>query len=164
MSLTSSIGVGYSGDSFAAGAFACQDAIARLGTGVKANALIVFSSSKYDQEQMLKGVRSVNSDALLVGSSTAGEISTEGPVGRSSVVVMALSSEGIKFFAGVGDPVSKGPHNAGKTVAEEVKKQAGEELKTFIMLPDVLNGNGAETVRGVLETLGEHFPVVGCVR
>jgi hypothetical protein len=29
------------------------------------------------------------------------------------------------------------------------------------MLPDVLNGNGAEIVRGVLESLGEHFPVVG---
>lgn len=161
MSLTSSVGVGYGEDAFSAGASASQDAVARLGSGLKPDAFIVFSSSKYDQEQMLKGVRSINSEALLVGSSTAGEISTEGPVGRSSVVVMALSSQSVKFFAAVGDPVSKGPHNAGKTVADAVKAQAGGDLKTFIMLPDVLNGNGAETVRGVLESLGEHFPVVG---
>lgn len=110
---------------------------------------------------MLKGVRSVSGEVLLVGSSTAGEISTEGPTGRSSVVVMALASSTIKFFAAVGTPVSESPHNAGKSVAEEVKRQAGGELKTFIMLPDVLNGNGAEIVRGVLESLGDHFPVVG---
>ncbi|MEI8062128.1 MAG: FIST N-terminal domain-containing protein [bacterium] len=161
MSLTSSVGVGYSDDSFSAGASACTDAIGRLGDGLKADALIVFSSSKYNQEQMLRGVRSVSGESLLVGSSTAGEISTEGPVGRSSVVVMALSSPDVKFFAAVGDPVSKGPHNAGKSVAEAVQKQAGGALKTFIMLPDVLNGNGAETVRGVLQALGDHFPVVG---
>ena len=29
------------------------------------------------------------------------------------------------------------------------------------MLPDVLAGNGAAIVRGVLESLGDHFPVVG---
>ncbi len=161
MSLNSSVGVGYGEDSFLAGASACQDAIGRLEGGIKPDALIVFSSSKYNQEEMLKGVRSVSGETLLVGSSTAGEISTEGPVGRSSVVVMALASAEVKFYAAVGTPVSKGPHMAGKSVAEEVKKQAGGDLKTFIMLPDVLNGNGAEIVRGVLDALGEHFPVVG---
>ena len=34
-------------------------------------------------------------------------------------------------------------------------------MKAFVMIPDVLVGNGAETVRGVLSSLGEHFPVVG---
>lgn len=161
MSLTSSVGVGYGEDSFLAGASACQDAVGRLGAGVKPSVIIVFASSKYNQEEMLRGVRSVSGDTLLVGSSTAGEISTEGPVGKSSIVVMALASSDVRFFAGVGTPVSKGPHDAGKSVADEVKRQAGDALKTFIMLPDVLNGNGAETVRGVLESLGEHFPVVG---
>lgn len=161
MSLTSSVGVGYGEDSFSAGASACQDAVVKFSGEAKPNAFIVFASSKYNQEEMLRGVRSISGQTLLVGSSTAGEISTEGPVGRSSVVVMALASPDIKFYAGVGDPVSKGPHNAGKSVADNVKQQAGGDLKTFIMLPDVLNGNGAETVRGVLESLGSHFPVVG---
>lgn len=161
MSLISAVGVGYEEDSFIAGASACQDAIGRLQGGAKPDALIVFASSKYKQEEMLKGVRSVSGEALLVGSSTAGEISTEGPVGRPSVVVMVLASEKVKFYAAVGELVSKDPRSAGKNVAEEVKKISGGDLKTFVMLPDVLKGNGAEIVRGVLDSLGEHFPVVG---
>ncbi len=159
MSLKSAVGIGYDEDSFAAGASACKDAIDRIGVAPKA--LIVFSSSKYNQEDMLRGVRSVGKDILLVGSSTAGEISTQGPTNRASVVVMALASDSVNFFAAVGTPVSEGAHIAGKSAADEVKKQAGENLKTFVMLPDVLKGNGAEIVRGVLESLGEHFPVVG---
>jgi hypothetical protein len=161
MSLISSVGVGYGEDSFLAGVSACQDAVGTLEGGIKPNALIVFASSKYNQEEMLKGVRSVSGDTLLVGSSTAGEISTEGPIGKPSVVVMALASSEIKFFAASGTSVSEDSHAAGKTTAEKVKEQAGEALKAFIMLPDVLKGNGAEIVRGVLESLGEHFPVVG---
>lgn len=161
MSLHAHVGLGYGDDSFLAGASACRDALGKFEVGTKADALIVFASSKYMQDQMLKGVRSVSGDTLLVGSSTAGEISTEGPSSRPSVVVMALASEKIKFYAAVGTPVSDGPHAAGKSVAEEVKKKSGGTLKSFIMLPDVLNGNGAEIVRGVLEALGPHFPVVG---
>lgn len=161
MSLISSVGVGYEEDSFLAGSSACQDAVGRLEGGAKPDVVIVFASSKYNQEEMLKGVRSVSGNTLLVGSSTAGEISSEGPVGRSSVVVMAIASAKVKFYAAVGTLVSKGAHDAGKSAAEAVKQQAGGELKTFIMLPDVLNGNGAEIVRGVLDSLGEHFPVVG---
>lgn len=161
MSLLSSVGVGYGEDSFAAGATACRDAVGQLGAGVSPNAIIVFASSKYDQKQMIDGVRSVSGNALLVGSSTAGEISTEGPIERHSVVVMALASSDVQFFGAVSHDVSKDAHLAGKAVAAAVKAQAGESLKTFMMLPDVLKGNGAEIVRGVLETLGEHFPVVG---
>ena len=161
MSLLSSVGVGYGDDSFAAGVSACQDAISQLEGGAKPNAIIVFASSKYDQKKMIDGVRSVSGDALLVGSSTAGEISTEGPIERHSVVVMALASSDVQFYGSVSLAVSENAHLAGKKVAEDVKKQAGDALKTFIMLPDVLKGNGAEIVRGVLDTLGEHFPVVG---
>ena len=161
MSLNSSVGVGYGEDAFLTAATACQDAMGRLPGGRRADAIIVFASSKYDQEEMLKGIRSVSGETLLIGSSTAGEISMEGPVGRSSIVVMALASDSIKFYGAVGTPVSDGPHKAGTSVAEEIKRQAGDSLKAFIMLPDVLNGNGAEIVRGVLDTLGHHFPVVG---
>lgn len=160
MSLQAAIGIGFGEDSHLAGVTACSEAYKRL-EGQQPKALIVFASSKFDQEEMLKGIRSVSKDVLLVGSSTAGEITTEGPLNKSSVVVMALASDSINFFAAVGEPISANPHLAGKSAAEQVKKMAGDALKTFIMLPDVLNGNGAETVRGVLEALGNHFPVVG---
>jgi hypothetical protein len=161
MSLKAAVGVGYEEDSFLAGVTAAEEAHKQLG-GDTPSAVIVFASSKYNQEEMLKGVRSITGDALLIGSSTAGEIVTEGPVATSSVAVMLLVSDDVKFFAGAGASVTEGAHQAGKSTAEIVKNMAGgDELKSFIMIPDVLASNGAEIVRGVVEVLGQYFPVVG---
>ncbi|MCR4311088.1 MAG: FIST C-terminal domain-containing protein, partial [Candidatus Taylorbacteria bacterium] len=104
---------------------------------------------------------SVAEDALVVGSSTAGEITTAGPVKRHSVAVMAITSPDIHFFAGVGEHIAGDARAAGKAAADAVKAQTQEPLSAFMMFPDVLVGNGAEIVRGVLDSLGEHFPVVG---
>ena len=160
MALQVSVGISEGEDSYTVGANAAQDAMAKLGVD-SIDLAIVFASSKYDQEKMLAGVRSVTKDAILVGSSTAGEITTEGPAKKPSVAVMLMKSPGIKFYAAVGENIAVGPRAAGKVAADEVKRIAGEELKAFIMIPDVLAGNGADTVRGILDSLGEHFPVVG---
>lgn len=161
MSITAGVGISQGTNAYIVGANACQDALDRLGNK-EPNALIVFSSSKYDQEKMLQGVRSVSPLGTLVGCSTAGEITNEGPAKRHSVVIMALTSPDISFFAGVGENIADGPRLAGKVAADAVKKQVPNgKLDAFLMLPDVLAGNGAEIVRGVLESLGKHFPVVG---
>jgi len=160
MALQVSVGISEGEDSYTVGANAAQDAMAKFGVD-SIDLAIVFASSKYDQEKMLAGVRSVTKDAILVGSSTAGEITTEGPAKKPSVAVMLMKSPGIKFYAAVGENIAVGPRAAGKVAADEVKRIAGEELKAFIMIPDVLAGNGADTVRGILDSLGEHFPVVG---
>ncbi|MBI4156053.1 MAG: FIST C-terminal domain-containing protein [Candidatus Zambryskibacteria bacterium] len=164
MAIKASVGVNQGDDSYAVGANACQDAIEQLGDS-SPDLLVVFSSVKYDQEKMLQGVRSVAPGALLVGSSTSGEITTQGPLREKSVAIMAIKSPEVKYFAGVGENIAANPREAGKVVADKVKRQvkeqAGETLKTFMMFPDVLAGNGADIVRGVLDSLGEHFPVVG---
>lgn len=161
MSLKASVGIGYGEDSFLAGVTAAEEAKKQL-DGALPNAVIVFASSKFNQNDMLRGVRSVTGDAILIGSSTAGEITTEGPVVGQSVSVMFIVSTDIQFYAGTGTSVADGAHEAGRSTAETVKRMAGtSELKSFIMIPDVLNSNGAEIVRGVIEELGEFFPVVG---
>lgn len=159
MSIVAKVGLGEGDDSYTVGANAAQDALSQLGQDP--SLVIVFSSVKYDQEKMLAGVRSVTKDALLVGSSTAGEITTDGPTKKHSVAVMTIASDSVKFYAGVGEDIASGPREAGKRAAEAVKNQTEEPLRAFIMMPDVLAGNGADTVRGVLDALGEHFPVVG---
>lgn len=161
MSIDAGVGISQGADAYTVGANACQDALDHLGSN-EPGALIVFSSSEYDQEKMLQGVRSVSPRGTLAGCSTAGEITNEGPAKRHSVVVMALHSSDISFFAGVGENIANGPRVAGKVAADMVKVQAPNgKLDVFLMLPDVLVGNGAEIVRGVLESLGTHFPVVG---
>jgi len=160
MSLLAQVGVGDGEDAYTAGANACQEAITKLGVD-SADLAIVFASSKFDQEKMLAGVRSVSKDALLVGSSTAGEITTEGPANKPSVAVMLIKSDQIRFYAAAGEGIKADARAAGKAAADKVKELAGAELKAFMMIPDVLVGNGADIVRGVLDSLGEHFPVVG---
>ncbi len=159
MSLIAQVGISDGEDSYMVGANACQNAVDKLGEDP--DLIIVFASVQYDQEKMLSGVRSVSKETLLVGSSTAGEITTAGPAKRHSVAVMAIKSSDIQFSAAVGENIAADPRVAGQKVAAEVRKLAGDKLKAFIMLPDVLVGNGADTVRGVLDSLGEHFPVVG---
>ncbi|OGI63435.1 hypothetical protein A2818_00725 [Candidatus Nomurabacteria bacterium RIFCSPHIGHO2_01_FULL_40_12] len=158
--LKAGVGASYGDDPYAVGVNACQDAIEQLGD-TNPDLLIVFSSVKYDQEKMLSGVKSVAPNALLVGSSTSGEITTAGPLKEHSIAVMAIKSPGIKYFIGVGEDISANPRLAGKAAADKVKMQAGASLKAFMMIPDVLVGNGADIVRGVLDSLGAHFPVVG---
>ncbi|KKW10346.1 MAG: hypothetical protein UY50_C0037G0002 [Parcubacteria group bacterium GW2011_GWA2_49_9] len=161
MSIQASVGIAQGEDSYTVGANACQDAFDRLGTS-DPSVVLVFSSVEYDQEKMLQGVRSVSKNALLVGCSTAGEITTAGPAKRHSVTVMALTSDAISFFAGIGENIARGATEAGKVAADSVKKQAQNgKLDAFIMLPDVLVGNGADIVRGALQSLGSHFPIVG---
>ncbi|OGI68676.1 hypothetical protein A3A05_03250 [Candidatus Nomurabacteria bacterium RIFCSPLOWO2_01_FULL_41_12] len=154
------VGSAYGEDPYAVGVNACQDAIEQLGDN-NPDLLIVFSSVKYDQQKILDGVRSVAPGALLVGSSTSGEITTAGPLKDRSVAVMAIKSPGVKYFTGVGEDIGANPRLAGKIAADKVKEQAGANLKAFMMIPDVLVGNGADIVRGVLDSLGAHFPVVG---
>jgi len=153
------VGLGVSEDSYIAGVNASTEAVSKIGG--EPNLVIVFASTAYDQQKVNAGVRSVSGKALLVGSSTAGEITTDGPANRHSVTVMAIKSDSISFYGGVGENIAESPSAAGKRAADIVKKQSKEPLKAFMMFPDVLTGNGAETVRGVLASLGEHFPVVG---
>lgn len=159
MALSVGVGLSEGEDSYIVGVNACQQAVSSIQG--QPDAIILFSSVKYDQEKVNAGVRSVSGDALLVGSSTAGEITTTGPSGKHSVVVMALRSDTIKFYAGLGENISANPFEAGKQAADNTKNQTPEKLRTFMMLSDVLAGNGADIVRGVLASLGDHFPVVG---
>lgn len=159
MSLKAAVGLSHGEDSHAVGVNSCQDAVNELGCAP--DMVLVFSSVYYDPEQVIAGVRSVAKTAVVVGSSTSGEITAAGPAKPRGVAVMAISSPGIKFYAGVGENIAASPRAAGKTVAEAVKSQAAGPLSVFMMFPDVLTGNGADILRGALESLGEHFPVVG---
>lgn len=126
----------------------------------KAKILFVFASIAYDQQQVLNGVRRESADALVVGGSAAGEISSFNTF-FDGVVVMAIASDQIDFFTGVGDGVSKDSFLAGAHAAEDVLKKGGRQPALFIMLPDGMTGNGAAIVEGVQSVLGKNFPIIG---
>jgi len=153
-------GVGRSNnpDATKAGVEACKTALSQAGN--KADLIVVFSTVAYDQEKMLKGVRSISKEIPLVGCSDSGEITGEGPVSKH-VAVMALSSDTISFTVGVGEGTDKDSHQAGAMAAKEVKKKAEGDISLFTMLLDGLAENGAAAVRGVQEVFGKNFPIMG---
>ncbi|MBI1976511.1 MAG: FIST C-terminal domain-containing protein [Candidatus Omnitrophica bacterium] len=150
-------------DSFLAGKEAAQKALQKMGQQ-SADLVLAFSSVKYNQEQVVKGIRSVTGKATLLGCSDAGNITTEGPE-RKTVAVMAVKSDALRWSIGLGKGIANDAREAGREVAREVLKahqerwhSRGKVLATF---PDGLAGNGADIVRGVQEVIGEGFPIVG---
>lgn len=124
---------------------------------------IVLASVQYNQDNVLRGVAdTIGTSVPLVGASTAGEITEEGPLSRHSVAVMLFATDGIRFYTGVGTNVAGGATEAGAAMAQAVFAAAGDDKpELLVMFPDVLAGNGADIVRGVLSVTGAHFPVVG---
>jgi len=153
------VGASKNDDSYQAGYEACKKALKSM-DDKKADLVIAFSSVHFDQEQVVKGIREASNNTALIGCSDAGEITNDGP-SEKSVAVMTIMSNTIKFTTGLGENVKDGDRAAGKAVAREVKEKAPSPFRAFVMLPDVLTGNGAEIVRGVQDVLGEHFPIFG---
>ncbi len=162
MSTNATTGSAHGNDASVVGKNAYQQALERLGGNVPSVAF-VFSSVTYDQDAMLRGIAEISGNTPVVGCSTAGEITTAGPLDEPSVAVMLISSDSIKFHSGIGVGVKENEVAAGKTVADQVITRAGgkDNVKGFIMLSDGLAGNGAGILRGILSELGEHFPLVG---
>lgn len=139
---------------------ATQEAIKKL-DGKKPSIVFAFSSIKYNQKDILKGVKDVTDNAPIVGGSAAGEITSWTTV-YDAVNVMAISSDQIKFTVGCGNGVSKDSFNAGALAAKSViKNNNGKKPKLFIMFPDGITGNGAAIVEGVKSILGQNFPIIG---
>lgn len=143
-----------------AGFEAASQALEKLG-GLTPSVLFAFSSVKYEQEKVLKGLREAAPRVLIVGGSAAGEITSWKTV-FDGVNVLAVASDSIKFVSGVGQGVSKDSFKAGSLAALAVLKNAkGSKPDIFIMLPDGMTGNGAAIVDGVRSVLGENAPIIG---
>lgn len=156
------IGIGVSREklnSFSAGQLAAQDA--GQGLGVEApQIVVVMSSPMFFQEELIRGVRSVYPQAPLIGCSTAGLITSDGPL-EKAVGVLLLHSDTMSFSPIRVDNISKGMRAAGKQFGERVSQMAGGPPKGAFIFSDALSGNGTELVRGVFETLGTGFPLMG---
>lgn len=154
------VGMSKHTDSFQAGFEACSQAMQKARVE-KPDLTIVFSSVMFAQDQVIKGVREASGNAPLAGASGAGEITNDGPE-EKMVAVMAIKSDTMKAVTGLGRGVKQGAREAGRAIATIIKEKVGDApLRSLIIFPDVLTGNGADAVRGTLDVLGEHALVVG---
>lgn len=123
--------------------------------------LLFASSTAYNQAELLESLKKKSKDAVIIGCSTSGEITSYGSKDKS-VALMAIYSDAISFVPGVGNDIKTNALQAGKELAESIlKKKNGEKPKSALILPDGLAGNGSDIVRGVLEIFGADFPLAG---
>lgn len=154
-------GVGFSDTTEAkeAGKEACAKAVENL-TAPKL--ILVFSSVKLDQAEVLSGIKEMAKGGRVIGCSDSGEITNFGST-KEGVAVMAIESDSMEFIFGQGGKIEGRLRQAGTMLAKDILSQVNDksELKALVMLTDVLKGNGAEIVRGVQDELGKDFLIVG---
>lgn len=159
--ITIGIGTSADADSFAAGAGAVNQALQELTpqTTLQPNIAFVFASSSFDHAAVLAGVKSVVGDAVqIVGASTAGEITKNGPTMRDSVAIMVLASDTLECQSAIATNLSADSTAAGSNLAAQLQAHNPQLL---MMFADGLKGNGSAVLRGITSILGENFPVVG---
>lgn len=159
--IIASVGVGTDRDPYKAGREACTQAISGIPPHEKVNLLIVFASTAYDQDKVVLGVAETVPEALLIGCSSAGEISSEGFSGEKSVVVMAIASDQMRFWGGIGNHILWNPMQAGSDCANALQYESHGYVTSALMFIDVLSGSGDQTLSGVINKMGDTFPIYG---
>ncbi|MCX6803326.1 MAG: FIST C-terminal domain-containing protein [Candidatus Diapherotrites archaeon] len=142
-------------DSFAAGEEACSNALSQI-KGV-INLIVVFATVNYSQEEVLKGVKSLAKDALVVGCSGLRCISNNHGFDKG-VAVMAVSSDDIILKSAIGINAQKDSREAGYSLAKSLVNEATAVLMIFM---DGVGVNGSAVVRGILDGSRKNLPIIG---
>ncbi len=146
-------------DSFASGKEAALSAYYQI-EKKDPSIVITFISTIFNQEAVIKGIRSIIRDAPLIGCSSIGSISTYGSH-RDSVAVFIISSDSIEFSYGIGREINKSSRLAGHKASKQASDSTHSPKQLYMMFSDSLSGNSADILRGAQEVLGTSFPIIG---
>ena len=152
------IGVSTKLDSALAGREAAREAYSCLRD--HPDIIFVFISPIFEQEEAIKGIRSVIKDSLLVGCSSICSITSNGYF-SGAVAVCAIASSNISFSSSAGLNLSRNARLAGSNAAKESIQAKNSNRQLYIMFSDCLSGNMADVLRGAQEILGTSFPIIG---
>ncbi len=158
MSVELGIGVSTLGDVYEAGKQAAEQVVSHL-AGRRPHLTLVFSSIRFADPRLLKGIRSVAGDGPLIGCTDAGGISTSGPKRRSVTVVGLVAHSGF-FVTALGRHVSHHPLAAGQALAKSLKRNL-QDAKALLLFPDGLTSHTSDVLSGVRKVLGIELPIVG---
>ncbi|MBE7482966.1 MAG: FIST C-terminal domain-containing protein [Polyangiaceae bacterium] len=157
---------GYSDERSArsAGQSAARQALEGMSTSP--DLVLVFASTNYAFPELLRGVREVTGTAPLLGASTAGQF-TEKSGGAESVVVMAVSSDSIRFRTGFAKGLRQNQRAtveaalSGFAEANRAARAGGLTHATCIVCADGLAGHGEDLVEQIHTATGMLAQVVG---
>ncbi len=160
MELKVGVGSSFNNDSYKAGKEAVAKAISALGKSAP-DMVLVFSSIRYDHKKLLKGIREETKTSLLIGCTTGGEITSEGPQ-KGSVVTVCIKLKKGEISLAKMEGISKSPRKAGEKWASHLLKNISNNDKgTIFAFPDGLSGNMTEIVRGIYDAIKPTMDLVG---
>ncbi|MGH8889893.1 MAG: FIST signal transduction protein [Acidothermaceae bacterium] len=125
-----------------------------------AKLLVVFCSNRHDLPALLATIDEISGGVPLVGCSTAGEISVDGPTDHS-VVIAALGGEGFSVSTRVCAEAGRRPRVAGAEIAACAADVADRDHKVLMLLIDGFAQGQEEILRGVYGVVGASVPLVG---
>lgn len=130
----------------------------------KPDFVFMFATVGYNQQALLKSVRDASGEAPLSGCSGEGTM-IRGEVDESnfSLVIMAISSDQLRFKNGMGSGLKTNSGGVGKNVAETIGPEAHSDALALFLFADGLTFNFDQFLSGLEETLNlERFlPLVG---
>ncbi len=157
------VGVGKSKepDGYQAGVEAATAALS-AGSLTAAQFVLVAATVGYDQRELLAGIRSVMKEASVVGCSTQGVITQEGPDELlRRVEVLAVDSDTMRFTPVLAKGLKHDSYGAGKAIAESLKQVWPSDAKALLLITDGLSINSDALFRGIEEAIPSKVPFIG---
>jgi hypothetical protein len=159
MSLELGIGVSAHADVLVAGQEAAKQMVEHLGSE-RPGLVLVFSSIRFADARVLKGVRSVTGGSPLIGCSDAGGIRVSG-ASKRAVTVIGLGGEGLTFHTSVTRGLATDPEAAGLRLSRDLNDAVRRpDAKLALLFSDGLTANNSALLRGLVSS-GWKLPVVG---
>ncbi len=122
--------------------------------------LIVYASPRDDLTELVAEVHRASGGAPMIGCTTAGEITADGP-GDGGLVVAAFGGPGFTIVTGLAEDASRDMRQAGRASATVIDALEDVPHRVLVMLTDALNGDQQDVLRGAYHTAGAAIPLVG---
>ena len=138
---------------------------------------ILFAAIDFDHEVIIHQIRQIYPDLLLIGGTSAGEMSSAMGFQEDSVTLMLFCSDEVTFRVGVGTQASEDAIAAAKTAIAQAsptvddKPDSTQPIKLCYVLSDGLRVDGAAVAEGLREAInqqtideknsGQQIPIIG---
>src|ERR687894_601947 len=153
MTTKAAVGTSYHHNPNVAGREAAEQALRNAGVS-KPDFVFMFATVGYDQRSVLQAVREATGGAPLSGCSGEGTISgDDADESNFSVVVMAISSEELRWSNGLARRLGADPHAAGQRVVRSLSSNLGADALGLFVFPDGTTVNFDDFFAGIDENL-----------
>jgi hypothetical protein len=163
MTTKAGVGMSHHHNPNVAGREAAEQALKNAGVG-KPDFVFLFATVGYDQRSLLQAVREATGGAPLTGCSGEGTISgDDADESNFSVVVMAISSEELRWTNGLATGLRADSRAAGRRVAQSLSSDLGADALGLLVFPDGYTANVDHFLAGLEGNLpSDHFlPIWG---